>query len=233
MCALIVQCIDIPIGCSYLPSMALPVGKSVYLQAALCGVGELLDVAVFSVPPKAQWARAQGRACSSLQRTLPGLRIFNLLLLFGAVRQLHALRVSLGQELGDALLVDLVFGVFACAQELGEPRASLEEDEIAESTAAGPVEKRVSLQAAPLVQAHPEGLLGRKVGVTGPAEEACSVEAAVELGASVALLGLSGLLVSSFCFVKVPLLSVSDVFDGDQSDEEAGNDDFDGVHGWV
>ena len=69
--------------------------------------------------------------------------------------------------------------------------------------------------------------------MTGEFPEAGGVEAAVELGASVALLGLSGLLVSSFCFVEVPLLSVSDVLDGDQSDEEAGNDDFDGVHGWV
>lgn len=69
--------------------------------------------------------------------------------------------------------------------------------------------------------------------MTGELPETGGVEAALELGASVALRRLSGFLVGGFGFVVVPLLLVGDKSDGDQSDEEAGDGDLDGVHGRV
>jgi len=69
--------------------------------------------------------------------------------------------------------------------------------------------------------------------VTGELPETSGVEAALELSASVTLRRLGGLLVGGFGFVVVPLLLVGDESDGDQSNEETGNGDFDSVHGRV
>lgn len=69
--------------------------------------------------------------------------------------------------------------------------------------------------------------------MTGELPETSGVEAALELGASVTLRRLGGFLVGGFGFVVVPLLLVGDESDGDQSNEETGNGDFDSVHGRV
>jgi hypothetical protein len=161
-----------------------------------------------------------------LDDTRASLGLPDFLLLRLALRQLHALGVSLGQELAHALLVDLVLGVLARGDELGEPCASLEQDEIAGSTRARPVQVRRGLQAAPLVQAHPERLLKGEVGVARPAEQARGVEATVELLARVAVLGrdLCGLLVGSLGFVVVPLLAVGEELHDDDEEHEAAED---------
>jgi hypothetical protein len=164
--------------------------------------------------------------CLLLDDTLTGLGLPNLLLLGVTLRQLHALGVSFGQELTHALLIDLVLGILARGDELSEPRASLEQDEVSGSTRARPVQVRRGFQAAPLIQADPERLLKCEVGVARPAEQARGVEAAIELLARVVVLGrdLCGLLVGALGFVVVPLLAVGEELHDDDEEHEAAED---------
>jgi len=115
----------------------------------------------------------------SLHGTLAILRVLDLLLLLLRLRQVHALSAELGKELADPLLVDLVFRVLARAEQLSQPSASLEQDQVSECTGKRPVDVGLGLQAAPLVQAYPEGLFGCEVRVARPAEKTSSVEATV------------------------------------------------------
>ena len=73
-------------------------------------------------------------------------------------------------ELPYILLVGFVLGVFLAGDALGEPSATLEEKQIANGANKGPIQQSVGLEAAPLVQCHPDGLLAGKVRVTGEAE---------------------------------------------------------------
>lgn len=115
----------------------------------------------------------------SLHGALASLRVLDLLLLLLRLRQVHALGAELRKELPNPLLVDLVFRVLARTEQLSQPSASLEQDQVSECTGKRPVDIGLSLQAAPLVQAYPEGLFGCEVGVARPAEKTSSVEATV------------------------------------------------------
>ena len=115
----------------------------------------------------------------SFHSTLTGLCVLDFLLLLFSLRQLHALGAELGNKLADTFLVDLVFRVLARAEQLGEPSAGLEQDQVSECTCECPVGVGLSLQAAPLVQAYPEGLFSGEVGVARPGKKTGCVESAV------------------------------------------------------
>ena len=137
------------------------------------------------------------------------------------------------QELSNLLLVILVLGVLTSRDVFSQRRASSEDAHIRKRASSGPVPPATGAVGSPRVKSDPDTLLGSKVGVTGEFPQTGGVEAALELGASVALRWLGGFLVGGFGLVVVPLLLVGDEGDGYQSDKGAGNGDFDGAHGWV
>ena len=162
-----------------------------------------------------------------LHGTLTSLRVLDLLLLLLSLRQLHTLGAKLGKELADTLLIDLVLGVLACAEQLGEPSAGLEQDQVSKCTGACPVGVGLGLQAAPLIQAYPKGLLSSEVGVARPGEKTGGVESTVQLLTRVFLIGwyLGGFLVCTLGFVVVPLRLVGEELennDGDHGTAEQG-----------
>ena len=138
-----------------------------------------------------------------------------------------------GQELSNLLLIDLVLRVLASGDVLSQRRATSEDAQVRKRAGSSPVPPAASAVRSPRIQSDPDSLLSSKVRVTGELPETSGVEAALKLGASVALRRLGGLLVGGFGFVVVPLLLVGDESCGDQSDEEAGDGDFDGAHSWV
>lgn len=130
-------------------------------------------------------------------------------------------------------MVDLVLRVLARRNILSQRRATSENTQIRDRTSSSPVPPAASAVRSPRIQCNPDSLLSGEVRVTRELPEAGGVEAALELGARVAWLWLGGFLVGGFGAVEVPLLLVGDEFDGDQGDEEAGDGDFDDVHGGV
>ena len=120
----------------------------------------------------------------------------SLLLLILHARKLQ--RIRLGRidkrrhKHGHLLLILLVLRVFASTDRLREDGRALEQDKVADCTGHGPVEKRVGGYAGPLVDKDPDGLFGGEVGMAGPREETCGVEAAVEFVAREARGDFSG-----------------------------------------
>lgn len=137
------------------------------------------------------------------------------------------------QELANPLLVDLVLGVLSSRDVLSQRRAASENAQVCERASSSPVPPATSAVRSPRIQCDPDSLLSSEIGVTGELPETGGIEAALELGASVTLLRLGGFLVGGFGFVVVPLLLVGHESDGDQSDEEARDGDFDSVHGRI
>jgi hypothetical protein len=167
------------------------------------------------------------RVLFGLHSTLASLRVLDFLLLLFSLRQLHTLGAELGKELADTLLVDLVFGVLARAEKLGEPSAGLEQDQVSKCTCKCPVGIGLGLQAAPLVQAYPKGLLSGKVGVARPGEETSCVESTIQLLTRVFKVRgyLGSLLVCTLRFVIVPLGLVGEELennDGEHGTTEQG-----------
>jgi hypothetical protein len=151
---------------------------------------------------------------------LLGLIDFGSLLL--GLWRIHADALGLGHELSNARLVHLVLGIFARTDHLGEPSAGLEQNQVGECAGKGPVCEGVTLEASPLVQSNPNGLLCGKVGVARPTPQASRVEAAVQLLTRVFELGrnLGSLLIGALGLVEVPLLLIGKELDDDEEEYE-------------
>lgn len=133
----------------------------------------------------------------------------------------------------DPLLVQLVLGVLASRNVLGQRNAASENAQVGYRTRNSPVPPAASGVRSPDVESDPDGLLGGEVGVARELPETGGVEAAVELGARVAWLRFGGALVGGFRGVEVPLLAVGEPLDCDEDDEEAREDVFGCGHGGV
>jgi hypothetical protein len=120
-----------------------------------------------------------------------------------------------GQELTNPLLVDLVLGILASRNVLSQRRATSEDAQVCKWADSSPVPPAASAVRSPRIQSDPDGLLSSEVGVARELPETGGVEAALKLGASVALRRLGGLLVGGFGFVVVPLLLIGDESCGD------------------
>lgn len=133
----------------------------------------------------------------------------------------------------NPLLIQLVLGILASRNVLGQGNASSENAQVCDRTGNSPIPPTASSVRSPDIESNPDGLLGGEVGVARELPQSSGVEAAVELRTRVAWLRLSGALVSGFCGMEVPLLSVGEPLNNNEDDEEAGEDVFDCGHGRV
>ncbi len=85
----------------------------------------------------------------------------------------------------NTLLILAILRILPSRDLLRQPRRALKESEVSHGPGKRPVEIRVGDVAGPLVQHHPDGLLGGEVGVAAPGPQAGCVEAAVEVGPGV------------------------------------------------
>jgi hypothetical protein len=109
----------------------------------------------------------------------------------------------------------------------------VQQHKIPQRPRARPIPKRRALAAPPLVQRHPDRLLGREVRVPRPRPESGGVEAAVELGARVTRRAgrLRGGVVVRFGLVVGPLLLVGEELEDDEAEDEFWEDGVVGREG--
>ena len=117
-------------------------------------------------------------------------------------------------------LILTVLGILAGANRLSQWGATLEDQEVADDSKTSPLEIVFGAVAVPEVQGQPEGLLGGEVGVAGKRPETADDESALQiLRAELVLVRLGDacvLVVFAFSLVEVPLLLVGEVFDDNQ-----------------
>src|ERR1700761_6883276 len=102
-----------------------------------------------------------------LHTTLPPT-IFRLI----SYRKLLADASSAGQPLWNKPsykpLVLFILWILSSTNPFREPRASLEQEKITHRTCQSPVKQRIRSVACPLIENHPNSLLGSKIGVARP-----------------------------------------------------------------
>ena len=117
-------------------------------------------------------------------------------------------------------LILTVLGILAGANRLSQWGATLEDQEVSDDSKTSPLEIVFGAVAVPEVQGQPEGLLGGEVGVAGKRPETADDESALQiLRAELVLVRLGDacvLVVFAFSLVEVPLLLVGEVFDDNQ-----------------
>ena len=84
-------------------------------------------------------------------------------------------------ELANTLLVRLVLWVLSSRDTLGQPSATLEQEQVTDGAKESPIHQSTTLEACPLVERNPDSLLGCKVGVARVSEQTTGVETAVEV----------------------------------------------------
>lgn len=142
-----------------------------------------------------------------------------------------------GNEASHASLVFLVLRVLAGADRFGETNATLEDEQKAQDTNAGPLDVGFSAVAVPEVKSEPDGLLTEEVRVTRQGPETTDDEAALQILGLVPALVLvrdaSSLLVVVLGSLEVPLLLVGEVLDDNEEEGHPGEDKVRNLEGLV
>lgn len=142
-----------------------------------------------------------------------------------------------GNEASHASLVLLVLRVLAGADRFGETNATLEDEQKAQDTNAGPLDVGFGAVAVPEVQSEPDGLLTEEVRVTRQGPETTDDEAALQILRLIPALVLVGdagcLLVVVLGSLEVPLLLIGEVLDNNEEEGHPGEDKVRNLEGFV
>lgn len=142
-----------------------------------------------------------------------------------------------GNEASHASLVFLVLRVLAGADRFGETNATLEDEQKAQGTNAGPLDVGFGAVAVPEVQSEPDGLLTEEVGVTRQGPETTDDESALQILRLILSLVLvrdaGSLLVVVLGSLEVPLLLIGEVLDDNEEEGHPGEDKVRNLEGLV
>lgn len=81
-------------------------------------------------------------------------------------------------------LILFIFRILLCSEKLSQPSASLEQKHVREWPCECPVHEYVAIEASPLVDHDPDGLLRSKVRMTAPRPEPSDNEATIKICSS-------------------------------------------------